>query len=204
MSRRATSTPAATTTAPAESVEPSARTTPVTRSPSTCRPVDTRVARLDAGAQRGDELARVDGVVGLDLQREPDGRRERGLQLAGLRRAQPLDGQAEPAAELGEAVERLGLVAVARDDERADGAVAGIVQLLAERRVAPRALQPEFEQRALAERRFGDRAEHPRGNVPRAGLAGVQDDHPRAALLGAERAGKADRTAADHGDVEAL
>ncbi len=155
--------------------------------------------------QRRDELARIDGVVGLDVQREPDRRRERGLELARLRRPQPLDRQPEAAAELGQAIQRLGLVAVAGDDERADGAVARVLELVAEGLVALRALQAELQQVALAELRLGDRREHPRGDVPRAGLAGVDHDHRAgAALLGAPRAGEADRTAADDGDVEAL
>ena len=85
-------------------------------------------ARVRA-AQRRHQLARVDRVVGVDLQRQADRRRERGLEPARLRRAQPLDRQAEAAAELGEAIERLGLVAVAGDDQRADRAVAGVVEL---------------------------------------------------------------------------
>jgi anti-sigma factor ChrR (cupin superfamily) len=56
--------------------------------------------------QRRHELARIDGVIGLDLQREPDRRRQRRLQPARLRRPQPLDRQPEPAPELGQPVQR--------------------------------------------------------------------------------------------------
>ena len=54
-----------------------------------------------------------------------------------------------------------------------DRAVARVVELGAEVRVAARALQPELQQRALAELGLGDRREHARGDVPGAGLAGV-------------------------------
>ena len=165
---------------------------------------DARAARLDLARERRDELARIDRVVGLDVEREPDRRRQRRLQPARLRRAQPLDGQPEPAAELGEAVERLGLVAVARDDQRADRPVARVLELGAEVLVAARALQPELEQRALAELGLGGRREHARGDLPRGGLAGLEHDDARAALPRAPRASETDRATADDGDVEAL
>ena len=44
----------------------------------------------------------------------------------------------------------------------------------------------------------------PGGDVPRAGLAGVDHDDARAALFRAPRAGEPDRATADDGDVEAL
>ena len=79
--------------------------------------------------------------------------------------AQPLDRQPEPAAELGQAIERLGLVAVAGDDERAHrGSPAPRARR--RRRVAPRALQPELQQRLLAELGLRHGREHARGDVP--------------------------------------
>ena len=49
----------------------------------------------ERAAQRGDELARVDRVVALDVEREADRRRQRRLQAPRLRRPQALDRQAE-------------------------------------------------------------------------------------------------------------
>ena len=136
-------------------------------------------------AQRGDEPARVDRVVARDVEREPHGRRERGLGAAGLARAQALDGQAERLAEGDQALQRLGLVGVARDHERAAAAQGrvdpGARQLGAERLEPPRAAQAELEQRALAELRLGDGREHAGGDVPGAGLAVVEHDRGQAA-----------------------
>ena len=178
----------------------------MTCSPATSQARDPRGdarAGEDAG-ERGDEQPRVDRVVAVDAQREPDRRRQRGLDLARLRRAQALDRQPELGAEGGEPVQRLGLVAVAGDDQRARRAIARLLELVAERRVAARALQAQLQQRPLAELGLGDRGEHARGDVPRAGLAGVDHDHPRAALRSAPRAGEPDRATTDDGDVEAL
>ena len=63
------------------------------------------------------------------------------------------------------------------------------------------AAQPELEQRALAELRLGDGREHAGGDVPGAGLAGVDHHGAQAAPGGAPRAREADRPAADDGDV---
>ena len=97
-------------------------------------------------------------------------------------------GRPSAAAERGEAVERLGLVAVARDDERADRAVAGVApSSRAERRVAARALAA----RARAARARRTRPRRPARACPaatcqRAGLARV--DHDRRARRAAARA----------------
>jgi hypothetical protein len=138
------------------------------------------------------------------VQRQPYGRRQSRLQPPRLAGAQPLDRQPEPRPEAGQALERLGLVVVACDHERADLEVAGVVQRSHEVRVPARALQAELEQRLLAELRLGHRREHPRGDVPRARLAHVHDDDAGAAALRLTRAGEADRAAADDGDVVAL
>ena len=118
--------------ASAASSSPPASATPVTRSPS-CRSRVARApgitftpARRDGRAQRGHELARVDGVVAGDVERQPHRRRERRLGAARGARQQPLDGQPEALAEREQPVELLGLVAVARDHERARLPVAGI------------------------------------------------------------------------------
>ena len=128
------------------------------------RPAPAQLA-VERARERGDELARVDRVVARDVEREPDRGRERRLQPPRLGRAQSLDGQPEAAAELRQAVERLGLVAVARDDERADRAVARVARA---RRRSPRtgARSPG---RARSSARSPNSAsetgrEHPRGD----------------------------------------
>ena len=114
--------------------------------------------------------------------------------------------EAELAPEREQALERLGLVAVARDDQRAGRAgrvspeaSASSAQKSAKR---ARAAQAELEQRALAELRLGDRREHARGDLPGAGIAGVEHDGAQAALGRAPRARQADRAATGDGDVK--
>ena len=88
-SSRAVGAPAATRTAPAATVVPSSSATPVTRSPVDHEPGGGRAgADGPAGGahrrlERRDEPARVDGVVARDLERQPHGRGQRGLQAAG-------------------------------------------------------------------------------------------------------------------------
>ena len=74
---------------------------------------------LEGLGQRGDQQPRVDRVVAGHVEREPHGRRERRLGAARLARPQPLDLEAELAPEGERALERLGLVAVARHQQRA-------------------------------------------------------------------------------------
>ena len=166
-------------------------------------------ADLDRLAQGGDEPARVDRVVAGDVEREPHRRRERRLGAARLARAQPRHVEAERLAHRDQPVERLRLVGVARDDQRAVAAQArvmpgGLGQLGAEALVRAGAAQPELEQLALAELRLGDGREHARGDVPRAGLAGVEHERAQPARGGAPGAGEADRPAADDEDVWVL
>ena len=59
---------------------------------------DLAARALDRLGQRGDEPARVDRVVAGDVEREPHGRRERGLGAARLARAQPLAPRARASA----------------------------------------------------------------------------------------------------------
>ena len=158
------------------------------------------------GAQRGDEPARVDGVVAGDVEREPHGRRERRLGAARGGRQQPLDLEAEPAAEGEQPVERLGLVAVAGDDQRAGAVQArvlagGLGELGGEGGEPGGGAQAELQQRVLAEARLGDGREHPGGDAPGAGLAGVEHGDAQAGLRGAPRGRQPDRAAADDGDV---
>ena len=111
-----------------------------------CQVGDALVAHGDPLAQRGDERARVDGAVAGDVEREPDRRRQRALAAARLARAQALAAEAERPAEGVQAVERLGVVAVARDDHR-PGRAQLDAEVVAEGGVAVGALQAEAQQR---------------------------------------------------------
>ena len=78
----------------------------------------TSVCSRPAPARRGGERrvsARVGGMVVGDVEAEADRRRERGLQPACGAGQQPLDAQPVLEAERVLAVQRLGLVAVARE-----------------------------------------------------------------------------------------
>ena len=106
-------------------------------------------------------------------------------------------------------LELVGLVAVARDDERAGAAQprvapGGLGQLGAEGGEAARGAQPEREQGVLAELRLGDRREHAGGVAPGAVLAGVEHDRAQAVLRGPPGDGQADDAAADDGYVVVL
>ena len=158
------------------------------------------------GAERGDQPARVDGMVVAELEREPHGRRERGLGAARGRGQEPLGAQAVAGVERGEPLERLRVVAVAGDDERAGRAQLRVDarrggQLGAEARVRGGGAHAQLEQRLLAVLELGDGREHAGGDVPRAGLAGVEHEHAQAALGRPPRAREADRPAAHDEDV---
>ena len=81
------------------------------------RAADRAAGALERGRERGHQPPGVDRVVAGDVEREADGRRQRGLDTARLARAQALDLEAELAPEGERALERLGLVAVARDQQ---------------------------------------------------------------------------------------
>ncbi len=156
--------------------------------------------------QRLDEAARIHGVVAGDVERQAHRRRERRLRAARGGREQPLDLEPEPLPEREQPVERLRLVAIARDDERARPAQAGIAarslgQLGAELRESRGRAQAEPEQRVLAELCLRHRREHAGRDMPGARLAGVEHAHAQPALGGAPCAREADRPAADYGDV---
>ncbi len=148
MSSRATSQPAATTTAPAAISSPPARTTPVTRSPSTRSP-DTRAWRTTPRPPAAGRLslayARRSAATSLRGSTEwsesiSSARRIVGASAGSSRRAcdgrRRSTGSPRSAPELGQAIERLGLVAVAGDDHRAHRAVARVLQLADEGLVA--------------------------------------------------------------------
>ena len=105
--------------------------------------------------QRADDEPRVDGVVVGHVEREPHGRGERGLGAARARGQQPLGAQPEAGAQRELAVERLGLVAVAGDEQRAvlaevDPDAARGLELGGEGGPRPGALEPEAQERLLA------------------------------------------------------
>src|SRR6185295_5198208 len=166
---------------------------------------------LGGAGERRDHEARIDRVVVRHVEREADRRREGGLDPAGLGRAQPLGPQAEERAQRELAVERLRLVAVARDEQRPPGPVvdvdaARLAQLLGERGPRPRALEAEAQERLLAGVRLADRREHPGGDVRRAvaELAAVEHADAQAARRRAPRGGEADQANADDGYAERL
>ena len=195
----------ATTTLSASTV-PSGVITPVTRSPSTFKAVARAASQMCVTLRRSAATSNRGSTEWSDAMSSAS--RTVGASAGSSRRAcdgrSRSTGRPEPAAELGQAVERLGLVAVPRDDERAHAPVARLLQRIAERLVAACALQPELQQLALAEVGLGHRREHARGDVPRARLARVDHDHARATFLGLPRARQPDRPATDDGDVEAL
>ena len=166
---------------------------------------------LDRDGERGAQRARIDRVVAGDVERQPQRRRERRLAATRLAREQPLDRQSERLALGSRALQRLGLVAIARDEQRAARAVAGIAlgrlgQLLDEGVVAVERGAAEREQPALADARLADRREHAGGDArgPAREHVALQHDRPQAALLRAPRDGEAGDSAAHDGDVEAI
>jgi hypothetical protein len=141
-------------------------------------------------------------VVAGDVQREAHGRRKRRLEPARLGRAQPLAGQAELRAEGDQALQRLGLVAVARDGERARGPVADVVaELGREGGEALRGADAQGGEGLVARLGLGHRREHAGRDLPRPRLAGVHDADAQAAPGGAPGAGEPDDPAAGDDDV---
>ena len=103
---------------------------PSPRSPSsdarrTRRAAERAAGALERGRERGDEPPRVDRVVAGHVEREAHRRRQGGLRAPRLARPQPLDIEAELAPEREHPLERLGLVAVAGDHQRARRAQPG-------------------------------------------------------------------------------
>ena len=167
-------------------------------------------ARALGGAREGrHDPTRVDRVVVGDVEREADGRREGRLQAAGARREEALGAQAEPLAQRELARERLGLVAVARDEQRALRAVAHVEpahlpQLLREARPAACALEAEAQERLLAGVGLADRREHAGRDVRGAAaeLAAVEHADAQPARTRAPGRRQPDEAAADDRYVE--
>ena len=203
--------PAATRTAPAATTDPSsadarplaAARTRVTRAPVRMAP-PARAHRL---GQRGHEPARIDRVVARDVEREPDGRRERRLGAPRGRRQEPLDvepdraagtraGGRAPPPRRGRARRRA--CRSARSPGSAPDASASSAQNAGNTAAARRLSSSSASSPKL---RLGHRREHAGGDVPGARLAGVEHADAQAALGGAPRARQPDRPAADDGDV---
>jgi hypothetical protein len=147
-------------------------------------------------------------VIARDVERQAHGRRQRGLQAPRGAGQQALHVEAELEAQRELAVERLGLVAVARDDERPAAAQAGVgagrlLELGGEGRPVARAAQSQPEQRELARVGLGDRGQHAGGDARRAGaqLAALEHADAQAASRRAPGDGEADDAPADDGDV---
>ena len=176
----------------------------------------TRAPRRAARALERARAARRRACAG-----RPSGRRRRRARAgpsarapARARRAcarpQPLDRQAELAPEREQAVERLGLVAVARDDQRARARsrvhARRLGQLGAEGRVArARSRSPSASSARSPNSASETGASMPAATCHAPGSpASSTIDAQRRAAAAAPRAREADRAAADDGDVEAL
>jgi hypothetical protein len=149
-------------------------------------------------------------VVG-QVQGAAHGRRQRGFEPARRAGQQRLHVQPEALAQIALALQRLGLVAVAREHERAGRSVADIHvtrrgELLGERGPAARAAQAELEQRPLAGIGLRHRREHARSHArgPGAELAALEQQHRQPALARAPRDGEADDAATDDRYVVAV
>ena len=105
---------------------PARRAAPASSSTSTpgrsTAPALLRAARASGLA----DAARIDGVVIGDVQRAAQRRRQRGLQAARGAGQQPLHAQPEALAQLALALERLGVVAVAGEHQRAARPIAEV------------------------------------------------------------------------------
>ena len=173
-----------------------------------------RAGPLRRAGERGDDACRLDAVVAGDLQGEADRRGERGFERPRGARAQPLGGERERVAEADLPLERLGLVAVAGQEQRArlaqpDGreVEAGVARELGRERRPPLGGGEPEAQRPLAGRAvlgLRDRGEHPRGDGRGAAaeLAALEDGDRGAAGGEAPGRGDPDDAAADHGDVD--
>ena len=166
-----------------------------------------RAARASAAQTRRG----IGAVVVGQVQRAAHGGRERRLEPTRRAGQQRLDVQPEALAQVALALERLGLVAIAGEHQRAARAVADVdaaasASCAANARPAPRAAQPELEQRPLAGVGLGHRREHPGGDARRPGaeLAALEQEHRQAALAGAPRDREADDAAADDRYVVAV
>ena len=169
-----------------------------------------RAGALGGARERGAHQARIDGVVVGQVQRAAHGGRERRLQAARRAGQQRLDLQPEALAQVALALERLGLVAVAREHQRAARAIADVHaadlgQLRGEGRPARALCRPSSSSGTLAGVGLGHRREHARGHARRPGaeLAALEQEDRQPAGTGAPGHGEADDAAADDGYVVA-
>ena len=161
----------------------SASAAPTSRGSTAWSPGTSTAAR-SAGASAGSSARACEGSSGSRLEPEPLAQREL-------------------------AVQRGRLVRVAGDEQRAAGAVADVDaahvrELGGERRPAPRALQPERDERGLLRVRLADGREHPGGDGRRGAgeRPAVHEHDAQPARPRAPGDDEAADAAADDGDVE--
>jgi hypothetical protein len=135
------------------------------------------LAQLDArgrarALQRGQDGPRIDRVVVGDVQRQADGRGERGLEAAGGARQEALGPQAQAGAEGVLAIQGLGLVAVAGDEQRA-ARLQRDAELAREGRPQRGGLDGLGHVGRVADLGLADRREHPGRDAGRAGAEHV-------------------------------
>ncbi len=169
-----------------------------------------RAGLVGRGGERRAQRTRIGRMILWNVERESQRGRQRGLQGTRLRAEQARDGQAEPLAQRELALQPLGLVTVAGDDERAarpvaDGLPGDVLKLGGEGRPASRRLQAEGRQRALPGVGLAHRSQHPGGHARGAAAerAAVEHADGQPARTRAPRDGQAAGAAADDGDVVA-
>ena len=185
--------PAAITTA-GRSVEPSSSATPVTTPAETSlrRDLDARgppAGALDRRAQRRDQRPRVDRAVVGHVEREAQRGREPGSSAPRLARSQALDAQASALRSSQLALQRLGLVGVARDEQRPaprvtdDRLARHSAQLRHEARIRRGAASPSSSSGCSLRRRprlIGASIPAATCEVPAPGSVALQHDHAQA------------------------
>ena len=168
--------------------------------------------QLAAGPQEGLlQGQHQEAVVDLMVPRAVDRRRragpEVGLSRACLAAAQPLELDAQAALELVAEAQLLDVVAIERGDQGAlvavaEGPAAGGLEVAAEGRPEPLALQGQLQQRLLAGLAFDARSQHagrrPGGAPP--GAAAVEDGDVAAGLGEPPGNAEAANAGTDHGD----
>ena len=130
------------------------------------------------------------------------------LELAALRRREPLGVEPVPAHELEPPAQLGRLVAIERNVQGAEleeprVEAARRAQLVGELGPERVGAESELEQAVLSPARLADRRQHPGGDVrgTASRLVALEHEHVKAALGGAPRAGKADDSGADDDDV---
>jgi hypothetical protein len=205
--------PAASTTRGAGTRSPVSSSTPLTpvavrgEGADPCAAPDLTAGPLHAVASAATSLrGSAEWSPGTSSARRTVGGQGR-LGAAGLAGAQALDREPERAPEREQPLEHLGVVAVARHDQRAAGAearvlAAGLCQLRAERLEARGGADPRPVSACSPKSDSATGASIPAATLPGARLAGVEHARPQAAFGGLPRARHADGASADDRDVD--